>query len=205
MSDARHGNAVHATKPVDSLSWFGAAPGRSAELIAIHASHRAGVDIGAGAARLVDHRRDAGFAPITALDISAAGLAISQARPRRRAAAVNWVGSDATAWAPSRRHGRWHDGAVFHVLTAPGPRAAYARALDAATAPGAVAIIASAADGPETCSGLPVQRDVCAELAAEIEWPLPGVFTPVEGRRHADVTPGGGAQHFQVSVLRKAG
>ena len=69
-------------------------------------------------------------------------------RGRRRS--TGWSAMS-TAWTPPRRYGLWHDRAVFHFLTDPADRAAYARVLDAATAPGAIAIIASfAEDGPET-------------------------------------------------------
>lgn len=206
MTDRGHWNGIYADKADDSLSWFEAAPGLSAALIAAHVRPCAAVDVGAGASRLVDHLLDTGFAPITALDISAEGLAVARARLGPRAAAVDWVVGDVTAWAPPRRYGLWHDRAVFHFLTEPGLRAAYARALDAATAPGAVAIIATfAEDGPETCSGLTVQRYAPAALAAEIETQLPGVFRPVESRRHLHVTPAGREQRFQFSVFRKAG
>ena len=205
MSGAGHWDAVYGGKPDDSLSWFEAAPGLSAELFAAHLRPGAAVDVGAGASRLVDHLLDKGFAPIAALDIAAEGLAVTRARLGSRAAAVDWVVGDVTAWTPPRRYGLWHDRAVFHFLTDPASRAAYARVLDAATAPGAVAIIATfAEDGPEKCSGLTVQRYAPADLAAELEAHLPGVFTPVENRRHLHVTPAGREQRFQFSVLRKA-
>jgi hypothetical protein len=164
------------------------------------------VDVGAGASRLVDHLLDAGFAPITALDISAEGLAVSRARLGDWAAAVDFVVGDVTAWQPPRRHVLWHDRAVFHFLTDPAARAAYARVLDAATAAGSTAIIATFADdGPQTCSGLPVQRYAPNALAAELDIHLPGLFAPVEHRRHTHVTPAGRAQRFQFSVFRKVG
>ncbi|MEZ5767917.1 MAG: hypothetical protein R3D80_09830 [Paracoccaceae bacterium] len=111
---------------------------------------------------------------------------------------------DVTAWAPPRRYGLWHDRAVFHFLADPGARSAYLKVLDAATAPGAVAILGTfAADGPERCSGLPVHRYAPADLVATIAAALPGVFTPVESRRHLHVTPAGREQQVQFTVLRK--
>ncbi|HCQ63759.1 MAG TPA: SAM-dependent methyltransferase [Rhodobacteraceae bacterium] len=206
MTDRAHWNRVYADKADDSLSWFEAAPGLSAALIEDHVRACAAVDVRAGASRLVDHLLDKGFAPVTAVDSSAEGLAVTRARLGPRAAAVDWVVGDVTAWTPPRRSRLWHDRAVLRFLTDPGARAAYARGRDAATAPGAVAIIATfAEDGPETCSGLPVRRYAPAELAAEIEAHLPGVCTPVESRRHLHVTPAGSAQRFQFPVLRKVG
>lgn len=205
MADRAHWNGVYADRADDSLSWFEAAPGLSAALIAAHVGPCGAVDVGAGASRLVDHLLEAGFTPITALDIASEGLSVARARLGARAAAVDWVVGDVTAWKPPRRYGLWHDRAVFHFLTEPADRAAYARALDAATAPGTVAIIATfAEDGPQRCSGLAVHRYAPAALAAEIETHLPGVFTPVESRRHLHVTPAGEEQRFQFSVFRKA-
>jgi len=206
MADRAYWDDVYADKADDSLSWFEAAPGVSAELVAAHLAPCAAVDVGAGASRFVDYLLEERFAPVTALDISEEGLAVSRARLGDRAAVVDWVVDDITAWTPPRRYGLWHDRAVFHFLTDPGDRAAYMRVLDVATAPDAVAIIATfAEDGPEKCSGLPVQRYAPAALAAEIEVHLPGVFAPVEHRRHLHVTPAGREQRFQFSVFRKAG
>jgi len=206
VTDRAHWSRVYAERADDSLSWFEAAPGLSAALIAERLQPCAAIDVGAGASRLVDHLVGAGFAPVTALDISDEGLAVARARLGAGAAAVDWVVADVTGWTPPRRHGLWHDRAVFHFLTEPAARAGYLRVLDRATAPGAHAIIATfAEDGPERCSGLPVQRYAPAALAAEIEAHLPGVFAAVEHRRHLHVTPAGREQRFQVSVLRKAG
>jgi hypothetical protein len=59
---------------------------------------------------------------------------------------------------------------------------------------------ASAPDGPEKCSGLPVQgydgKSLAAELGAE--------FEPVETRGDVHVTPWASTQSFQFSRFRKA-
>ena len=204
MTERAYWDRVYGGKAERELSWFEAAPGLSAELIAAHVRPCAAVDIGAGASRLVDHLLDAGFAPVTALDLSGEALAMSRARLGARAAAVDWVVGDVTAWAPPRRYGLWHDRAVFHFLADPGARSAYLKVLDAATAPGAVAILGTfAADGPDRCSGLPVHRYDPAELVATIAAALPGVFTPVESRHHRHVTPAGREQQYQFTILRK--
>jgi hypothetical protein len=53
----------------------------------------------------------------------------------------------------------WHDRAVFHFLTGADDRARYKHHLLETLKPGGTAVIATfAPDGPETCSGLPVQR-----------------------------------------------
>jgi trans-aconitate methyltransferase len=203
MSDAHHWNEVYARRDVEALSWFEAAPGLSADLIATHAKPGAAVDVGAGASRLVDHLLAQGFAPITVLDLASAGLAVSRARLGARAAAVEWVIGDVTAWAPPHDYGLWHDRAVFHFLTDPVDRAAYCAVLDRALAPGGTAIIATFADdGPSTCSGLAVARYAPEALAAEIEAHVPGRFRPIAALRHLHLTPTGREQRFQFSVFR---
>lgn len=204
MADRGHWDAVYGDRAADSLSWFEAGPGLSGELIAAHVSPCAAIDVGAGASRLVDHLLARGFSPLTVLDLSEIALAATQVRLGARAEGVDWVVGDVTAWVPDRTYGLWHDRAVLHFLTDDAARAAYFAVLDAATGPGAVAIIATFAEnGPEYCSGLPVRRMSPQALAAEVAGYLPGVFEPVESRRHLHVTPAGREQRFQVSVFRK--
>ena len=96
-------------------------------------------------------------------------------------------------WKPDRRYGLWHDRALFHFLVGASDRARYLAKLRAAIDPGGHAIVATfAADGPETCSGLPVRRYSAVDLVAE----LGEGFTRVETRREEHVTPRGALQPF---------
>ncbi len=56
-----------------------------------------------------------------------------------------------------------------------------------------------APDGPETCSGLPVQRYSPQELAAE----LGPAFELRDARPHVHTTPWGSTQSFQYSRLQR--
>jgi hypothetical protein len=65
---------------------------------------------------------------------------------------------------------------------------------------GGTAIIATfAPDGPEKCSGLPVQRYAPRTLAAE----LGERFALVESASHVHTTPWGSTQSFQYSRLER--
>lgn len=204
MSDRTHWNDVYRAREVEALTWYEAAPGLSLELIRLHARPGPAVDVGAGTSHLVDALLDAGFGPVTALDLSDEALAISRARLGERADEVNWVVGDVTRWRPEAGHSLWHDRAVLHFLTEEADRAAYVAALDLALAVGGVAVIGTFADdGPEKCSGLPVQRYSPEALLDELERHAPGKFAPVEARRHVHVTPMQNRQHFQFSVFRK--
>lgn len=204
MDARQHWDEVYRTKAEQEVSWFQTEPGLSLELI-----HEAGVarqaaivDVGTGASRLMDRLLAEGFTDLTALDIAEAGLGKSRARLGAAAERVDWVAADVTRWRPPKRYGLWHDRAVFHFLTDGSDRAAYRSTLESALEPEGVAIIASfALDGPERCSGLPVQRYSPASLAAE----LGAGFRLVAQRRESHTTPAGRQQLFQYSVFRREG
>jgi trans-aconitate methyltransferase len=106
---------------------------------------------------------------------------------------VRCVRADLLEWEPDRRFDVWHDRAAFHFLVDAEARARYVATLTAALAPGGGVILGTfAADGPETCSGLPVRRYASDELAAALGDRLEVVAT----RREAHVTPRGAVQPF---------
>lgn len=200
-----HWNARYAGAEPDRLSWFEDRPERSLALIRADVPPGAAVlDVGGGASRLPDALLEAGYSDVTVLDLSEEALSRSRMRLGSRAGEVNWVVSDVTCWTPARTYDLWHDRAVFHFLTDPEDRAAYAGVLKAALVPGGTAIFMTFADdGPEKCSGLPVQRYSPEALAAEIDRILPGMMEVRETGRFAHTTPGGADQRFQYVVFRR--
>jgi SAM-dependent methyltransferase len=200
-----HWDRVYGAREEAALTWFEEVPARSLALIRTHARPGEGViDVGGGASRLVDHLLADGIGPVTVLDLSGAALAASRDRLGAVANRVDWRVGDVTRFVPDRTWGVWHDRAVFHFLTDPEARSAYGRAMAAAVVPGGIAIIATfSPDGPETCSGLPVQRWSPEALAAEVARIAPGAFLPVSAEAHVHVTPKGNRQAFQTSALRR--
>ena len=197
-----HWETVYATKHENEVSWFQDDPAPSLELIerAHPGKDTEIIDIGCGASRLVDGLVERGFRHVTALDISAAALDLAALRLGRRASEVRWITADVTEWNPSRRFAIWHDRAAFHFLVEEADRAAYVARLKEALVPGGHAIIATfAADGPNTCSGLPVHRYDAAGLAAE----LGAEFALVDCRPHDHLTPWNSSQRFQFSIFQR--
>jgi 2-polyprenyl-3-methyl-5-hydroxy-6-metoxy-1,4-benzoquinol methylase len=205
MSDAgrkAHWENVYRTKGENEVSWFQESPAPSLELIdlAAPASDAAIVDIGGGASRLVDRLQARGFKNVTVLDLSEAALAAAKVRLGDKAAQVQWVAADVTRWYPSQSFDIWHDRAAFHFLTDPADRAAYVARLNKSIKPGGSVIIGTfALDGPEKCSGLPVNRYDAASLG-EV---LGGGFELVHTRQHEHATPWAAIQRFQFSVFRR--
>ena len=199
-SSAVHWDNVYTTKPTDTVSWYQAVPRLSLDLISECAAPPATVlDVGGGASYLVDHLLDAGYR-VGVLDISQEALAISRARLGTRADNVSWFVGDVTAFSSNNIWDVWHDRAVFHFLTDPAQRKAYIQALERATRPGCFVIIATfGPQGPERCSGLPVQRYSPESLATE----LGPLYRLVKTEWHDHKTPSGGNQQFVYCVFHR--
>lgn len=197
-----HWENVYATKGENEVSWFQEDPAISIEMIKASgvSKGKAIIDIGGGASRLVDRLVKDGFQSLAVLDLSAAALREARNRLGPAGVAVDWIVGDVTTWKPARTYDLWHDRAAFHFLTEPADRAAYLECLRLALRVGGQAIIGTfALDGPEKCSGLPVQR-YDPERLAEVLGPS---FERVEARTESHRTPWGSCQSFQFSRFRR--
>ena len=197
-----HWQKVYLEKGEQEVSWTQPSPEPSLGLIETFAPSRQAsiVDIGGGASRLVDALCDRGYQAITVLDLSEAALASARQRLGPQGGHVRWIAADATVWEPPQPFDLWHDRAAFHFLVDVSDRKAYLERLVRGVKAGGHAIIATfALDGPEKCSGLPVQRYDPASLSAAIG----DAFELVDHRPHRHVTPWGAVQSFQFSVLKR--
>jgi 2-polyprenyl-3-methyl-5-hydroxy-6-metoxy-1,4-benzoquinol methylase len=199
----RHWTKVYDQKLASEVSWYQREPTPS-----LRALDRLGagpssalIDIGGGASNLVDALLRRGWSDVTVLDIAASALAAAKARLGSGAEKVRWEVADITEWHPSRCYDVWHDRAVFHFLTTPEQREAYRRALLGGLAAGGLMIMATfALDGPERCSGLPVQRYDPSSLAHE----LGEAFRLLDEWREEHVTPWGTRQAFNWCAFRRS-
>lgn len=175
-----------------NVSWFQGTPESSLALIQEVAAAPASVaDVGGGASRLVDHLLERGYHDITVVDLSQEALASSLERVGD--APVTWIQSDVREWQPARTFDVWHDRAAYHFLTDPDDQQAYwALVRESVPHGGHVVIATFAEDGPEFCSGLPVQRYSADELAQA----MGEGFTVLRTQREEHVTPTGGTQSF---------
>jgi SAM-dependent methyltransferase len=197
-----HWQNVYLSKGEREVSWTQPDPEPSLGLVLKYAPSLEAsiIDIGSGASRLVDALAGRDYAHLAVLDLSEAALKAAQQRLGARAVRVQWIAADVTKWQPREAFDLWHDRAAFHFLVDAGDREAYLDRLKGGVKPGGHAIIATfALDGPEKCSGLPVQRYDPAGLSEAIG----DTFELIADQPHRHVTPWGAVQSFQFSVLRR--
>jgi 2-polyprenyl-3-methyl-5-hydroxy-6-metoxy-1,4-benzoquinol methylase len=198
----QHWQQVYTTKHENEVSWFQERPDISLAMIKAAGARpeSAIVDIGGGASRLVDVLLQDGYRALTVLDLSAAALEAAKQRVGSAGANVDWIEADVTTWRPQRQYDIWHDRAAFHFLTEPADRAAYVERLRQALVPTGQAIIGTfALDGPEKCSGLPVQRYDARSLADT----LGSDFRLLVTRSDIHRTPWQSTQSFQFSRFER--
>jgi len=172
MTDTRtHWDTTYTAKAETQVSWYQPSPQRSLELIKSAAPNHSSsiIDVGGGASRLVDELRADGYSDLTVLDISEVALGRSKTRLGASSGKVSWVVANITQWQPPRTWDVWHDRAVFHFLSDARDQDAYIAALRHGTATRSAVVMATfALNGPERCSGLPVQRYSPTTLAARL-------------------------------------
>ncbi len=196
---AEHWDSRYADIGDTAVSWFQPIPQVSLDLIAsISGPVDSVVDVGGGASRLVDHLLAKGYHDLTVVDLSQESLGASRARVGQ--APVHWVQTDIRDWQPDRTFHVWHDRAAYHFLTDVQDQQRYWTLVRESLPVGGHVVVATFADdGPEMCSGLPVQRYTEQDLVAA----MGESFTPVATQREEHVTPSGGTQSFVWVVARR--
>jgi SAM-dependent methyltransferase len=198
----QHWEAVHRDRVPELLTWYQAHPEISLSFIAATGlgSDAAIVDVGGGSSRLVDHLLDRGYANLTVLDLSSIATGYARQRLGDRADDVTWVEEDVLHHRFDTTFDVWHDRAVFHFLTDPDDQQRYvARLCDAVPIGGHVIIATFGLDGPETCSGLPVQRYGPDALSQT----LGADFGLVGFQDETHHTPTGATQQFLYGHFRR--
>lgn len=197
MDKHEHWERVYDTKAPDQVSWF--RPHLETSLALIERATRGDrvasiIDVGGGAATLVDDLLERGYRNVTVLDISEAALVAARKRLGKVSESVHWLRADVTREKfPAQAYDVWHDRAVFHFLTQPEDRLAYVRNVAWAVKPGGHVIVSTfGPEGPAKCSGLDVMRYDASALHAEFG----ARFRLVESSKELHHTPFGTTQQF---------
>ena len=198
----RHWEQVYETKPLETVGWYQPLPETSLSLISGVALPVDApiMDVGGGDSYLTDHLLEQGFTDLSVLDISGAAFERARKRLGARSEAVHWVESDILDFKPTRAYALWHDRATFHFLTEPDQIGRYVSLAKSAVRPGGYLILGTFSDkGPDTCSGLPVQRYSIADLqqvvAPHFEW--------MHGMNLDHLTPSGNKQAYTFGLFRR--
>lgn len=202
MTESAHWDRAYTDKGARGVSWYAETPSAVLALLdRLDVPPTARVlDAGGGASSLAAELQARGHRDVTVLDLSDQALALARQGFGSPAAGVTWVVADVRGWRPPHPFDVWHDRAVLHFMTSAADRAAYLATLRAATTAGSLVVLATfAPDGPEQCSGLPVQRYDAAGLTD-----LLGTdFALIEDSREEHITPWGSVQPFTRCAFRR--
>ncbi|HKR07364.1 MAG TPA: class I SAM-dependent methyltransferase [Bacteroidia bacterium] len=192
-SRKEHWEKVYATRQRHEVSWFQEFPKTSLDFIhSFNLPKTASIiDIGGGDSNLVDCLLDEGYENISVLDISKIAIAKAKQRLGGRAAKVNWIASDITAFHPSTNYDCWHDRATFHFLTTTEEIKIYLTIAQQAVK-GFMTIGTFSDKGPEKCSGLHVHQYSEEELQQQ----LANGFEKLKCVTEDHITPSNTRQNF---------
>ena len=198
----RHWNSAYLNKSVSERSWseFGMSDALAEFEKANLQPSSPIIDIGGGASVFTHSLVNRGFHDLTVLDIS--DLAIDEAKSflGERAFKVKWITSDVLQWEPSQKYAYWNDRAVFHFLTENQQQVEYVSKVLMATESGSHIVIATfSQNGPESCSGLPVQRWSAEKLANLFA----DSCSVISQHEYEHVTPWGSKQSFMRLHLQR--
>ena len=162
MSDRKqHWENVYHTKQLTEVSWYEPIPETSLNIIKLFKLPKDAsiIDIGGGDSLLVDYLLMLGYTNVTVLDISAKAIERARERLDDKAAQVKWIVKDIVHFTPDQKYDLWHDRATFHFLINQDEQDKY---LDMVhkylTTDGYMVLSTFSEDGPDKCSGLPVQQ-----------------------------------------------
>ncbi|GAA0555126.1 class I SAM-dependent methyltransferase [Chitinophaga japonensis] len=200
MDNRHHWENIYERKQSHEVSWTQDTPATSLQFIqSLQLPKSASIiDIGGGESRLVDFLLHEGYENITVLDISANALEKTKQRLGPGAQRVKWIVSDITAFEPDTTYDIWHDRATFHFLTTPAQIARYLQVAGQAVN-GYLVIGTFSENGPETCSGLPIQR----YSEASLEQQLSPYFEKVRCIKEEHVTPFQTRQEFLFCLFKR--
>lgn len=171
-TEKEHWEAIYASRPEESFSWFQPYPKTSMEFVELFelplTAHI--IDIGGGDSYFADTLLEKGYQNIWVLDIS--GNAIKRAKKRlgSQANKINWVISNVLDFNPPVLFDLWHDRAAFHFLTSEEKIDQYVSLAEKSINPGGYLVLGTfSEDGPEKCSGVEIKRYSEMSMSARFE------------------------------------
>ncbi len=203
MDPREHWQHIYQTNQTEEVSWYQARPVISLQFMEeLQISKEASIiDIGGGDSTFADHLLEKGYKDITVLDISPLALDKAKQRLGEKAGLIKWITGDITRFNGDRKYDLWHDRAVLHFLTKEQEVEDYFRvASNTVKEKGKIILGTFSVNGPEKCSGLPVQRYSQESLTAKAR----KFFQKIKCINTEHFTPGNIIQQFIFCSFLKA-
>jgi SAM-dependent methyltransferase len=154
--------------------------------------------VGCGSSRLIEELVADGYSNIVAVDIAQSAIDQLSAILGDRSDGVTFRRADVRTLQLPHPVALWHDRATFHFLTDDADQTAYAITAARAVRLGGHLVLAEfAADGPTSCSGLPVARHSAASLQSVFS----DGFELIESFERDHITPAGAVQRFVHALM----
>ncbi len=201
VNRSEHWQKVY-NKSEQEFSWYQSYPSTSVKLIqesgvALNAPI---IDVGGGDSHLVDSLVQLGYSNLYVLDISARAIERARLRLGQLAERINWIVSDIVEFKPTLNFSVWHDRATFHFLVDKSNIQQYKAIVSNAIGPAGKFILGTfSVNGPEKCSGLPVNR----YSESTMEETFGTVFKKVRCFEELHQTPFHTEQVFQFCLFSK--
>lgn len=199
MERQKHWNKIYQEMGPDQFSWTEQVPQISLEWILKSNLPKSAaiIDVGGGESKLIDFLLKEGYTNLTVLDISEAAIHKTKERLGRMAEKVNFIATDILQYNPPA-YVLWHDRATFHFLVSDKEIQQYLSILDQSGARHLV-LGTFSENGPEKCSGLPVQR-YSEEVLTKL---LKGKWEKINCTTKDHFTPFGTNQNFLFCHFRR--
>ena len=191
-----HWESIYKLKDFKKVSWYQEHPTRSKSFIQKLNLDKSSpiIDIGGGASYLANSLINTGYRDVTVNDISSNAINISKGHNIQNIKTIKWItGNINNVKLPKKTYKVWHDRAVFHFLTRTDEREKYKKQiLKSVSQKGYVIISTFSLEGPNKCSGLPIQQYSEKSLLSE----LGKNFRLIDHQYNNHSTPSGNYQNF---------
>ncbi len=202
QNNEAHWDKVYTHNTDSQVGWYQGNPQTSLELIFrfIPDKNTPVIDIGAGNSHLASELLKNGFTNLAVADISEVALDRAREKLGKQSPKVTLIKSSVLELDPGRTFGLWHDRAVYHFLHRQEELERYKKSLLKCLSPGGIFILGTfSLNGPDMCSGLPVNRQSPESIKAQFGDHL----NILDSFTIDHITPGGKAQNYLFSVMKR--
>ncbi len=198
----KHWENVFQTKDTATVSWYQPVPVTSLKLIQQLQVPKTAkiIDVGAGDSYLADYLLQKEFSKISLLDISGKALNAIKIRMGKKSSRLEFIEKDILNFSSESKFDIWHDRAVFHFFTNEDDIQSYVRIVSNILKENGYLIIGTFSEnGPDSCSGLRVQKYSEDDLVMTFS----NSFKKISCFTENHVTPSKSVQNFRFCVFQK--